>query len=428
MTQALGTVIVRRRKSAMVFAGEHQIPANALLESSVFKEAGLVNVMLESGEHVGWADYNPHSTVAVRMLTYVIDFPDETVWLEYQIISAIERRVRLGFTVQGTALRIINDSGDGLPGLTVDSYGNTLLIEISSYGMHQRIPLIDHMLATHLPGSHRIFYASDATVAQESIDPLPAVGRELCFGENGLLFQIAFDPLVGSGFAIQHRDNRRLAGRWASGRRVLELFAHQASFSLTTLAAGAVNAVAVDPHTDYMIQAQQHAERNGLELDYQCSDIYDYLDDLADDITFDLIICHPPEFDDHTTRYKKNVSTYDFLIDRCMAHLAEHGLLMISSQTRKVNADTLQEITLRCAMRGGFDCDVIQRNTLPADFPQPMGPKSNQHLHTVVIERRAASIDAQLAAALEEMIISDDYETEPFEAGIEPSISQAPEQ
>ena len=308
--------------------------------------------------------------------------------------------MRLGYTLQGAAVRVVNGAGDGLPGLTIDSYSNTLLVEVTSYGMAQRINLLDEVVSKHLPGYRRLFFASEETITREQMPPLPTTGREVSFGENGLLFQLAFDPQVGTGFPIAQRENRKLTARWATGRRVLDLFSQQGGFALSSLAAGAVNALAVDHSEDHLFQADMHAERNGLSLQQQRADVYEFLDHLTDDVTFDLILCHPPKMPAAGRKLKKALEAYDFLIDRCIAHLSDHGVLMLSSQISGIGFQEMEKAVLRCCKRRDLDVDLLLRSGLPADHPRLLNQDSEIFLNTILVERRSQAIDAHLAAML----------------------------
>ena len=256
---------VKRRKVANVFAGEPWIYPNAIPTEQKI-EPGLCAVCTETGEHIGYADYNGDAPVPGRLLSREDVWPGDEEFLEQQLVNAIERRLRLGYHFQATGFRLVNAEGDGLPGLVIDSFSTTLVIDIYSRGMRDRIPLIKAFFAEKLSGMRCVVRLGADAARRENVDQIEPETHEITFCEQSVRFDFTIGAGQKTGFYLDQRDNRRLVAQWARNRRVLDLFCYHGAFSLSALANGAESATAVDSSEKALDAALHNAALNGMEL------------------------------------------------------------------------------------------------------------------------------------------------------------------
>ncbi len=384
-------LIVRRRKIANVFNGEPWIYPNAVVTDDL--EAGLVHVFTEDGTHIGFGDYNPKATVRARLLTRAAEWPGDDAFVSFTLVRALQRRMRQGFSFQGGACRIVNGEGDGLSGLVIDSYGNTLIIDFISLGMCRRQELIESVLIEHMGDTTRIYRMGDDAAKREVCDPLPPVERELVFAENGILFRVDLSSSQKTGFYIDQRENRSLVARFAQGRRVLDLFAYQGAFSLSAIAGGAPSALAIDSSAPALEAARQNAIENNFALDTMEADVFKTLDDLVSDGPFDLIICDPPKLAPTKRDKRKALGAYRFLVDRCLRLLSPGGLFLICSCSQAIGLEDLRKLCVQVAKKKRVELDVIACGSQPSDHPWPIGFQTGNYLNSLLLERRSTLTD-----------------------------------
>lgn len=376
---------VRRRKIANVASGEPWIFTNALHDQ--VPAAGLVRVVDEDGRVWGWADFNPEAGVAARLLHRGPVWPGEREWLWEQIQASLNRRLRLGFTFQAGAVRMVNAEGDGLSGLIIDCYGRHLVIDFQSRSMRERQPLLAKLFQENLGDFLPIWRMGADAARREHCQPLEPATDELSFRENGVSFRVAMGSGQKTGFFIDQRDNRRLVSSWALGRKVLDLFAYQGAFSLCALGAGAVDALAVDASGPAIQAAVTNAEDNGLPLRVLTADVFDFLAHPTER-GFDLVVCDPPKLSPARKDKPKALAAYRFLCDHCLGVLNQGGILLVASCSQAVSAEDLLEILSQLAAKRRVALDVLAVTGQPCDHPWPACLAAARYLAAVAVELR----------------------------------------
>lgn len=383
---AAPTARVRRRKIANVLAGEPWVYPNAVLDGPA--TAGLARIETEDGQMMGWADWNPASAVRARLLTREADWPGDDAWLLQRLQVSIERRFRLGFTLNASAVRLVNGEGDGLPGLVVDAYGTAIILDFYSSGMLARAEVIERILSSQFK-DYRFYrrMGDDAARREGATAVEPAEGR-IEFGENGIVFTLPIGSGHKTGFYLDQRDNRRMVARWAGGRKVLDLFSYHGAFSLSCLAAGARSALAVDSSQPALDAAMANAQRNGLALSTCKADVFDALPGLAEHGPFDLIICDPPKLAPRKDDRNKAISAYRHLCRCSLGLLAPGGVLLVSSCSQAVNAEDLRQVLAQVAVRSHLAIDVVAMTFQPPDHPWPVAFTTGRYLSSVAVSLR----------------------------------------
>ena len=379
---------VKKRKVANVLKGEPWVYPNAVVQGP--DEACLVRVVTEDDIFLGWADYNPEAPVRARILLRREIWPGDQLYISAFIEQAITRRLRLGMSVQGGAYRLVNSEGDGMSGLVIDQFGNTIVIDILSKGMLTRLPIIQDVLKQILDDSKLVVRLSDDTAKREQCDPIGISEDTLLrFAENGVYYEVPLSNSQKTGFYLDQRDNRRLVARYAGERNVLDLFSYQGGFALSALAGGALSALSVDSSQDALDGALRHADKNTLDLAILQSDVFECFEHL--DQKYDLIICDPPKLAPNKRHKDKALGAYRFLVRSCLEKLDDNGLLLVCSCSQTIQTEDLRQICIQQANKLKLHLDVIAMTNQPADHPWPLAFQTGRYLSSLLLELRAVS-------------------------------------
>jgi 23S rRNA (cytosine1962-C5)-methyltransferase len=376
-----------------VLNGEPWIYPNAVVDGP--QTRGVVHVLSEDAKHIGWADYNPKATIRARILMRSERWPGEQSYVAQRIQQALWRRIGLGLQPQGNALRLINGEGDGMPGLVVDIYGGTMVIDLYTAGMCDRRDTICHLLGQFLSDLTPVVRMGPDAAKREACEPIVADLIAISFAENGVIYRFDLDQTQKSGWYLDQRDNRRFIAHCARDRRVLDLFSYHGAFSLSAMAAGAQSALAVDSSQAAIDALENNASHNGFPVTAVKADVFDWLDQaLVGDDRYDLIICDPPKLAPRRNDKQKALKAYRFLVDRTLRLLAPNGLLLVSSCSQIIDGEDLRKVVMQQAVKRGQELDIVAQTTQPADHPWPVAFRIGHYLSSVIIHLRPqAQID-----------------------------------
>jgi 23S rRNA (cytosine1962-C5)-methyltransferase len=318
-------------------------------------------------------------------------------WVLQRLQRAIElRQSQLG--LDGTdAYRLVNAEGDGFPGLTVDRYGDYLMLQCFSRAWDSRIDLLADGLEKLLqPRGIYLKYRPQQTRALESRGGLPQnrllrgkpVGKKISVQENGLAFLVDLDQGLHTGLFMDQRDNRHDLMTRCRGKRVLNLFAFTGAFSVAAAAAEATEVVSVDASGTYLAWAEENFSANRINPKrhrFLASDCFKVLEELAAaGERFDLVLMDPPSFSTtRKSRFTTRGGTSD-LVAMALPLLSEQGLLITSSNHQKVDiGDYLKELR-RGALSAEVDLQVLQLRGQGVDFPYTVGFPEGRYLKYVI--------------------------------------------
>ncbi|HET8948703.1 MAG TPA: class I SAM-dependent rRNA methyltransferase, partial [Candidatus Polarisedimenticolia bacterium] len=264
-----GRVVLRRGREHRARAGHLWIYAGEIERVLGDPEPGAhVQVVDARGEFLGGGYYNPASNIAVRLVTRDPDEIFNAGLLRRRIAAALAYRASLG--LGGDALRLVSSDGDHLPGLTVDRYGDQLVVQIGTLGIDRFRSAVTEILVDLL-GPRGVFERSDLpTRSHEGLGPVTGV----LHGEVPDTIEVVVDGVrqeasirsgQKTGLFLDHRPNRLALRPLASGRRVLDVFCHTGGFALSALLGGAREALGIDSSAEALAAATRNAARNGLE-------------------------------------------------------------------------------------------------------------------------------------------------------------------
>jgi 23S rRNA (cytosine1962-C5)-methyltransferase len=319
-------------------------------------------------------------------------------WLAQRIQTAIALRrdhAELGDT---DAYRLVNAEGDGLPGLTVDRYGDYLMVQAYCAGWQAHLKLVTQVLQELLsPAGIYEKSRPQKTRELEAASDTKRYGRLLSgtptphlleVRENGLTFLVSLEQGLNTGLFLDQRRNRRDLMTRTKGKRVLNLFAYTGAFSVASAAAGASQVTSVDASASYTDWAIANVEANRLNPkrhEFMVGDCLKILADLTrQKKMYDIILTDPPSFSTTAkSRFTTRGGTSD-IVAAALPLLSNGGLMITSSNHQKVDlADYLKELR-RGALQAGADLRVISLYGQPEDFPYPVTFPEGRYLKYAV--------------------------------------------
>ncbi|MBP3549074.1 MAG: class I SAM-dependent rRNA methyltransferase [Rikenellaceae bacterium] len=357
-------------------------------------EGEIVDVHTKNGDFIARGHYQIGS-IAVRVLTFEQVEIDQAWWNE-RIATAYDVRRSLDLTEneQTTCYRLVHGEGDSLPGLVVDIYGSTAVVQCHSVGMYRsrkeiaeairtvygdRIEAIYDKSAQTVPfkaGLNAVdsyLYGSSATAQQEVL-------------ENGNRFNVNWEKGQKTGFFIDQRANRELVRHYAKGRTVLNTFCYTGGFSVYAMAGGAVEVVSVDSSERAVQLADENMRLNfGDEVRHSSKavDAFEYLHDIGD--KFDMIILDPPAFAKHHKVLGNAMQGYKKLNARALAQIKSGGILFTFSCSQAVSKELFRTTVFSAAAIAGRRVRILHQLTQPADHPINIYHPEGEYLKGLVL-------------------------------------------
>ena len=359
------------------------------------EEGDLVVVRSAEGETLGIGHYQEGS-IAVRILDFFSDCLPSDFWQE-RIRAAYLMRVALGLlTNDNNTYRLVHGEGDFLPGLIIDVYDDTAVLQAHSAGMHiARKEIADAVVST-VPQVKNVYYKSEGTLAMNrrfgEIENCYLIGAEsTCLAkENGLVFSIDWLRGQKTGFFVDQRENRRLVERYSKGRRVLNMFCYTGGFSVYALRGGAERVCSVDSSQKAVDLVKLNVERNFPACtNHQavCADAFDYLSKVQQDgkQTYDLVILDPPAFAKHRGAVRNALQGYKRLNAKAFEQIAPGGILFTFSCSQAVDKEMFRLAVFSAAAMSGRRVRILHQLTQPQDHPINIYHPEGEYLKGLVL-------------------------------------------
>jgi len=349
-----------------------------------------VRVETAEGEVVGRAAFSPHSSIRARMWS----FDPETTIDESTMVERIDAAVRRrrGLVPEGDAVRLVFAEADDLPGLVVDRYGDTVVVQCNTVGAERWRDALVASLAD-LPGVTCIVDRSDSDGrVREGLEPRSGI----VFGslpervwaiEGDLRYLVDVEQGHKTGFYVDQRDSRALLASHCRGRRVLNVFGYTGSFSVVAARNGASSVTTIDSSGPALEIARRNAETNAVDVgELVEADAFVELRRLRDRRErFDVILLDPPKLASGTGHVEKASRAYKDLNLLAAKLLAPEGLLFTWSCSGAVTADLFQKIVAGAALDAGRALRIVERLGQPADHPVPLSFPEAEYLKGLVL-------------------------------------------
>ncbi|MCH5220075.1 MAG: class I SAM-dependent rRNA methyltransferase [Muribaculaceae bacterium] len=356
------------------------------------EEGSLVRVAASDGRIIGTGHYQIGS-IAVRILSFG-DFPVDEAFYAMRLRDAFRLRQALNMArPDNNAYRLIHGEGDFVPGLVVDVYGHTAVLQAHSVGIHHARNIIAEALV-NLDGAeiHNVYYKSETTLPYKArLDPVNdyIVGRYESdeATENGLRFHIDWLKGQKTGFFLDQRDNRELLRKYAHGRRVLNTFCYTGGFSVYALAGGALSVDSVDSSAKAISLTDANVTLNfGNDTRHKsyAEDAFKFLDRMEQD-SYDLIILDPPAFAKHRSALSNALRGYRRINARAIERIASGGILFTFSCSQAVTREQFRLAVFSAAAQTGRKVRILHQLTQPSDHPINIYHPEGEYLKGLVL-------------------------------------------
>jgi 23S rRNA (cytosine1962-C5)-methyltransferase len=370
-----------QRGHPWVFSNElHDIPADAV-------PGEIVEVRDASGGFVGRGYVNPRSLIAVRLLTRQREDIDVQFFIR-KISGARDLRAGLGF---GDSFRAVFSEGDGLPGLIVDKYTDTLVVQALTAGIERMLDLvIDALREVFHPAV--IVLRNDVAsrelegLSQEKRVVLGETGGVVTIEESGLRY--AVDVLEGqkTGFFFDQRENRLALRDLVRGRRTLDCFCYVGAWALSAAKFGAGPVIGIDASEKAVAMAQANAALNGLSAEFLVGDVFEKLRDFEKrKERFGCVILDPPAFVKSRAKVREALKGYKEINLRGMRLLEPGGVLVTCSCSHHIDQDLFREMLVDAAFSAGRQARLLEMRTQARDHPMLLAAKETQYLKCAIL-------------------------------------------
>ncbi|HPK20660.1 MAG TPA: class I SAM-dependent rRNA methyltransferase [Paludibacteraceae bacterium] len=354
-------------------------------------EGDLVEVIDRNGNFLAVGHYQIGS-IAVRVLS----FERETIDAQFyrrKIHEAYLERIGIGLAQQpkNNIYRLVHGEGDNLPGLIVDIYGSTAVMQAHSVGMHHVRNMIAEALVQEVDGLANVYYKSEGTLPYKAaLEPedgyLIGKNSEDIATENGLKFHIDWLKGQKTGFFIDQRENRALLECYSNGRDVLNMFCYTGGFSCYAMRSNAKSVHSVDSSAKAIELTNANIALNfGDDARHQsfATDAFKFLNDI--DGKYDLIILDPPAFAKHKEVLRNALQGYRKLNAKAFEQIKSGGILFTFSCSQVVTKEQFRLAVFSAAAQSKRSVRILHQLTQPADHPINIYHPEGEYLKGLVL-------------------------------------------
>ena len=356
------------------------------------EEGDIVGVYSSDGTLIGVGDYQIGS-ITVRILEWG-DAVIDSKFFATRLEEAYLMRKALGLIRQdNNAFRLIHGEGDFLPGLVVDIYGDTAVLQAHSPGMHFfRDVIAKELIGIKGAGIKNVYYKSETTLPYKAhLDPqndyiIGSYSTNIAV-ENGLKFHVDWLKGQKTGFFVDQRDNRSLLEHYSAGRKVLNMFCYTGGFSVYALRGGATLVHSVDSSAKAVSLTDANVSLNFPDDPRHkafAEDAFKYIGNVEKD-AYDLIILDPPAFAKHRSALKNALIGYRKLNAKAFEKIAHGGILFTFSCSQAVNREQFRLAVFSAAAQSRRKVRILHQLTQPADHPVNIYHPEGEYLKGLIL-------------------------------------------
>ena len=363
-------------------------------EESEIAEGALVEVFDHKGAFIARGHYQIGS-IAVRVLSFEREEIDQAWWnRRLRVALDVRRTLALTDDPSTTCYRLVHGEGDSLPGLVVDIYGSTAVVQCHSVGMYRsrqqiagaiRAAYGDRITAIYDKSSQTLPFKADLGAVDGYLWGTSDHASQVVL-ENGEKFWVNWEKGQKTGFFLDQRENRELVKRYARGRTILNTFCYTGGFSVYALSGGAREVCSVDSSERAVALATENMRLNfGPDAPHSevAADAVEYLRDIGD--RYDLIILDPPAFAKHHKVLGNAMQGYKRLNARALSQIRPGGILFTFSCSQAVSKELFRTTVFSAAAIAGRRVRILHQLTQPADHPINIYHPEGEYLKGLVL-------------------------------------------
>ena len=359
------------------------------------EEGDVVRVVTFTGDFIAVGHYQQGS-IAVRVLSFSDVLIDDEFW-HLRLSSALQMRLSIGIAgnPQNNTYRLVHGEGDNLPGLIIDVYDHTAVMQAHSIGMHRCRKEVAKALSEVMESRvANIYYKSETTLPFMTADDMNGFliggSDDNIATENGLKFRVDWLKGQKTGFFVDQRENRSLLEHYAKGKRVLNMFCYTGGFSFYAMRGGAELVHSVDSSAKAIELTKQNVELNfpgDARHQAFCEDAFKYLESVGQGsaLTYNLIILDPPAFAKHRGALHNALKGYTRLNQKAFEKIEKGGILFTFSCSQVVTKDHFRNAVFTAAALAGRKVRILHQLHQPADHPINIYHPEGEYLKGLVL-------------------------------------------
>ena len=356
------------------------------------EEGELVNIFTASNEFIAVGHYQIGS-IAIRVLTFSKVEISYDFWCD-RLSSALKMRQNVGIANNNVnnTYRLVHGEGDYLPGLVIDCYGETAVMQAHSVGMHVcREEICRALIKVMGERIKHVYYKSETTLpfkaelGQENGFMYGGTDNDIAI-ENGLKFHVDWLRGQKTGFFVDQRENRNLLEHYAKGKSVLNMFCYTGGFSVYAMRGQAKLVHSVDSSAKAVELTNRNIALNfpdDLRHEAFCEDAFKYLDN--NDNKYDLIILDPPAFAKHRAALRNALKGYTRLNVKGLQRIKHGGILFTFSCSQVVSKEHFRNAVFTAAAQAGRKVRILHQLHQPADHPINIYHPEGEYLKGLVL-------------------------------------------
>lgn len=357
------------------------------------EEGEVVDVYTSKKEFIACGHFQIGS-IAVRVLSFRQEVIDRAYWVRrLSVAKDLRRALGLIDNPQNNTYRLVHGEGDNLPGLIIDVYNHTAVMQAHSAGMHiYRMEIADALTEVMGDVIQNIYYKSETTLPFKA-DLLATENGFIKGGspdnvamENGLKFHVDWLKGQKTGFFVDQRENRALLERYANGRSVLNMFCYTGGFSFYAMRGGAKLVYSVDSSAKAIDLTNKNVGLNfpgDKRHEAYSEDAFKFLDNMGD--RYDLIILDPPAFAKHRDALRNALRGYTKLNAKAFEKIRPGGILFTFSCSQVVSKQDFRNAVFTAAAQSGRNVRILHQLTQPGDHPINIYHPEGEYLKGLVL-------------------------------------------
>lgn len=364
-----------------------------------------VRIESSEGQFLAWAAFSPHSKIRARVWSFEENQRIDAAFLQATVARAVAARA--WWAMDSDACRLVHGESDGLPGLVVDRYGDTLVAQFGSAGVERWKSVLTEALL-QATGLSRLYERSDTNSRKlEGLQPSTGWLHGDASGETQLVlrehqWRLNLDVATGhkTGFYLDQRDSRRRFAEWSAQRRfdrVLNCYCYTGGFTVAGLAGGAKHVTSIDSSGVALALAQDNVALNQLALDAAGQSRAEFLDAdvnaslrrfVAEGRQFDAIVLDPPKLAPSAAHAERAARAYKDINRLALQLLPPGGVLFTFSCSGGISADLFHKIVASAGIDAGVDGFIVERLGAAPDHPMTLNFPEGEYLKGLVVVRR----------------------------------------
>lgn len=382
-------IFLKKNEERRIVNGHLWVFSNEIFKIEGEPETGdIVEIYDSKNNLLGSGFFNKNSLIAIRIL-----FPNLVNDLE----SLLRERMKFAYDLRKTfypnreAFRMVFSESDFLPGLIIDKYNKTFVLQIYSAGMDKNVELIVKILkedfsAENIFTKHEAYFRKLEGLTEENIVLLGSAGNEI-ISDGSLKFVIDFSQGQKTGFYFDQSDNRFFVEKISSGKTVLDAFCNSGGFGLHALHAGASEVTFVDSSANEIEKVKQNIELNNLsgKTEFVVYDVFDFLErEAANDKKYDLVFVDPPAFAKNKKTLKTAEKGYEKLNRLALQTINDGGYLVTSSCSFHLKKDDFFSVIAKAALKANKTLQLLHFNEASLDHPKLPAMEETSYLKFAV--------------------------------------------